>query len=265
MMFWDLIGALLLIGTLVHLVVLAMELKDPYAKDYEATKSDVRERQATYAELAHNRPSEKEYSAVEHLLGKENSLHLSAVDMFVQIAQETLLRRKRIMHVCCLGCGVLFLMLVTWFASVSGALKFIKDVVFNAQYFKDTIDDIVKMNWPAAFYVIARNGSAIAIYLFVLYVLASLFRAFLHEATILENRIHSIRLGRLYYYTKFLSARSAFDIKTVSSQLNADDFEKIFGWNIETSTAFKDINPELVNRGVFSQIAAAVSGVGKSR
>jgi len=44
--------------------------------------------------------------------------------------------------------------------------------------------------------------------------------------------------------------------------------ERSFGWNLETSTAFKDINPESMTTGLIPQLIAAVrtlSEIGKER
>lgn len=63
------------------------------------------------------------------------------------------------------------------------------------------------------------------------YFLASLSRAFFHESTVLYNRRHALRFGRLAVYLE-------------DGSPDRDILERIFRWNEEFSSAFKDIKPE---------------------
>lgn len=102
----------------------------------------------------------------------------------------------------------------------------------------------------------------------IAYFSTSLARAFFHEATILRNRRHSVRLGRLLLHLKVSSARSAEGLAKIIEGLDITEVERSFGWNLETSTAFKDINPEAMTTGLIPQLITAVrtlSDIGKER
>jgi len=92
----------------------------------------------------------------------------------------------------------------------------------------------------------------------VAYFFTSLARAFFHEATILRNRRHSVRLGRLLLHLKVSSVTSAKELKKVIDELDITEVERSFGWNLETSTAFKDINPEAMTTSLIAQLTTAV-------
>jgi hypothetical protein len=69
-----------------------------------------------------------------------------------------------------------------------------------------------------------------------------LCRAFFHEATILFNRRHALRFGRLYVYL-------------YDGQIILDEIEKAFKWSDEFSTAFQDIKPEHITPKSPTQVA----------
>jgi hypothetical protein len=92
----------------------------------------------------------------------------------------------------------------------------------------------------------------------IAYFFTSLARAFFHEATILRNRRHSVRLGRLLLHLKVSSATSPEELTAVIKELDITEVERSFGWNLETSTAFKDINPEAMTTSLIAQLTAAV-------
>ena len=48
------------------------------------------------------------------------------------------------------------------------------------------------------------------------------------------------------------------DLARIKSELKPEDFERIFGWNLETSTAFTDIRGEGVASTLFGQILTTI-------
>lgn len=102
-----------------------------------------------------------------------------------------------------------------------------------------------------------HNFATLGVLLGLVYLGGSLLRAFLHESTVLENRVHSLRLGRLYIYVKLASV-SSDELSDIRAKMEAADIERIFGWNIESSTAFKDIRPEYMTRNLVGQVVEAI-------
>lgn len=84
-----------------------------------------------------------------------------------------------------------------------------------------------------------------AVFLSGIYFSASLARAFFHEATVLFNRRHSIRFGRVHVYLK-------------DGDMRHDELMDAFGWNFEPKSAFMKIRPELVTKSLPGQIIEAV-------
>lgn len=99
----------------------------------------------------------------------------------------------------------------------------------------------------------------------IAYFFTSLARAFFHEATILRNRRHSVRLGRLLLHLKVSSATSAEALTDIIKELDITEMERSFGWNLETSTAFKDINAEAMTTSLIAQLSTAVQKLSDAR
>src|SRR3989338_698250 len=88
---------------------------------------------------------------------------------------------------------------------------------------KDTIDTTGSL-----IFMIIKGGAAAGLVIASAMFLMHLARALFHEATILFNRRHALRFGRLFIYLK-------------EGEISLEDLEKAFKWNDEFSTAFKDI------------------------
>jgi hypothetical protein len=71
-------------------------------------------------------------------------------------------------------------------------------------------------------------------------------------------------LGRLYIYLKLASV-SQDELVRIREALAAADVERIFGWNIESSTAFKDIRPEYMSKSLIGQIVDAVGKIAQRK
>lgn len=209
----------------------------PWAK----IKAEVQTREKIVAEIA------------TELKGKgfKASMEIAATDVFVEKAEHALTTRsakmRRMSRACLgflltvvlLGLAVLFGLVPEGLAHESGSTQ---STVLSALH----------------------NFAVIGIFLGLVYLGASLLRAYLHEATVLENRVHSLRLGRLYIYLKLASVEDG-DLGHMRDTLAAADIERIFGWNIESSTAFKDIRPEYMTKSVVGQIVDAVSKITQRR
>ncbi len=180
---------------------------------------------------------------------------ISSTDLFVQKAESDLGERSKKMMTYAKYCifqflfGIAIFVFIYWLSYCFFKINFTNTKIANQILIAG----------------IAKNATFIGIFLGHQYLVVSLYRAFLHESTTLQNRIHSLRLGRLFVYLKFAST-SEYDIAKVRDSISASDLEKAFGWNIETSTAFKDINPEVVSKSIWSNIPELIGAVrGKTK
>lgn len=179
------------------------------------------------------------------------SMEIAATDVFVEKAEHALSTRsgkmRRMSRACLAFLGAIVVLgLAVLFGLVPGAL---------ARESGST---------EATVLTALHNFAVIGIFLGLVYLGASLLRAYLHEATVLENRVHSLRLGRLYIYLKLASV-SEDRLGHMGDTFAAADVERIFGWNIESSTAFKDIRPEYMTKSVVAQIVDSMSKLAKRR
>jgi hypothetical protein len=155
--------------------------------------------------------------------GLSNPMKLAATDVFVEKAQSFL--TKRGLYLYCFGAFTTVLAVVLM--AYAG----------NHLYSKP-VSDILEVSDPGAH--VTRSFLAIALLKSItaggfiagiVYFLVSLSRAFFHEGTVLFNRRHSLRFGRLFVYL-------------MSDRMTREDLEVVFNWNAEVATAFRDIHPE---------------------
>lgn len=206
---------------------------------WDRIKSEARLREKVVSEIA----------AELKKKGVNASMEIAATDVFVEKAEFALSTRShkmRLMSRFCLG----FLGVVT---TLSLLVLFVPDILSDDS---STTESTVLSA--------LHNLAVLGILLGLVYLGASLLRAYLHEATVLENRVHSLRLGRLYIYLKLASV-SQDELGRIRDALAAADVERIFGWNIESSTAFKDIRPEYMSRNIVGQIVDAVSKIAQRK
>lgn len=78
------------------------------------------------------------------------------------------------------------------------------------------------------------------VYLAGLYMSASFARSFVHEATVLFNRRHALRYGRLCIWLE--------DGKVDSKLLG-----EVFGGNFDNGSSFVKIDPSIATKGLVSQ------------
>lgn len=118
---------------------------------------------------------------------------IGATDIFVEKAQDILETRSSDMS-----------KYAQWSAAAASMLVLIFFVaIFCMEIFHITIE--AKFATQSLIAGIVKNATIAGVFLGIEYVLVSLYRAYTHEATILKNRIHSLRLGKLFIYLKYSS------------------------------------------------------------
>lgn len=232
----------LVLGALAGLAVLALltfhlvrKLLPHSSENWDAIKREVIKREDTLHEIK------------AHLAGKNvgSAIELASVDMFVEKAQKHLAERSTTMAALSLLSSLLLL------ASVGVALATLLGFLLESAFAEDA------STLEATILSILHNLAVLGVFLGLVYLFASLLRAFLHETTVLNNRIHALRLGRLYIYMQFASAEPD-ERKAIRERLAATDMDRIFGWNYESSTAFKDIRPEFMTRNLAGSLLDAL-------
>lgn len=182
---------------------------------------------------------------------------LATVDVFVEKAQDRLTVRSDQSTMAALATGIL-VVFVLGIAVLAGVA--LNPLIGHLPIFKWMGSSTAPptADWKLSLVDFLRGGTLLGLILAVVYFLVSLTRAFLHEATILRNRRHSVRLGRLYLHLKILSARTPEELVEVTRDLKVEDIERCFGWNLESSTAFKDIRAEAMTTTLIGQVLATI-------
>lgn len=116
----------------------------------------------------------------------------------------------------------------------------------------------ISWNYVGLVMFVLRSATVAALFGYTVYIFVSFSRAFFHEATILRNRSHSLRFGRLFVYLKFGGILNAEELTKTRADLTVRDLEEAFGWNIESSTAFKEIRAELAMEGPYGKAAELI-------
>jgi hypothetical protein len=203
-------------------------------------QADVQKRESVVREIAQELSANSISAAME----------IAATDVFVEKAEKALNSRshkmKRLAYI-----SLVFVAVIT---TLTVAALFFPAGLFLADASN------IQTTALSAFH----NFAALGVLLGLVYLGTSLLRAFLHEAMVLDNRVHSLRLGRLYIYLKLASV-SKEELSKVREALNAAEVERIFGWNIESSSAFKDIRPEYMTRNLLGQIVDAVGKLARKK
>jgi hypothetical protein len=159
----------------------------------------------------------------------EESIVLAATDVFVEKAQKLLTTRGRWLFA-----------IGTFIAIISFA-----SLLYAAHYIASSkLSDLLegyKLDSKVLTWILIKSTSASAFIFAAIYFLVSLARALLHEATVLYNRRHALRFGRLYVYTK-------------KGKVNLKDLESAFKWNAEFTTAFKDIQADKISKSIWMKV-----------
>jgi uncharacterized membrane protein len=185
------------------------------------------------------------YELLETALNKLNSIplqalsknpqHLAATDVFIEKAQRRLTIRAYSFFVA----GWILLILAFYFLVMG----------FKRIYSHDLVGDIMRirtnegqLDGPTVTLFALKATGLIALILGAVYAAFSFAKAFFHEGTNLFNKRHALRFGRLYVYL-------------YSENIVFSELERAFNWNIENSTAFKDIKIETIASTIPGKLA----------
>lgn len=93
-------------------------------------------------------------------------------------------------------------------------------------------------------YVILRTLTVGAVFLAGIYITSSLAKGFLSEWSMLMNRRHALRFGRLTVYLK-------------DAKVSVEELTDAFGWNLNPQSNFRSFSPEHVTKGIIGQMTGA--------
>lgn len=166
-------------------------------------------------------------------LGVKNPIELSIIDVTISKAQARLSRR---------AFWFMIIGLICWMFALSSAWKSLEFLKTNdIPNFLSTLKPVygskginIIDGYTLSMWVI-RGATLGAAYLSTILIPGWLGIAFFHEATTLYNRRHAVRFGRLYLYLKCANAQDV-------SAIDLGDLDKLVGWNIQTPSAFRDID-----------------------
>lgn len=164
------------------------------------------------------------------VLTPKQQFNLATIDIFVEKAQFVLTRRSDRLFkwgVVSIG-GVIFLLISTYVIAFIISYAPSNDISTNLLILK-------------IFQSIALSAY---IYVTVKYLIA-LGRSFLHEASVLRERRHSLRFGRLFAYLK-------------KGDVTLKELQDSFDWNRTTNTSFLDVNPSTITETLLHKVADAV-------
>lgn len=176
------------------------------------------------------------------------NLEMSATDVFLEKAQYHLtdraLRFQRYAQLALLA-GVLILAMAIYYY---GFYKNLDSIELDAANWKKPYIGLTLF--------VTRSATLAALFGFSIAMCVSFARAFFHESTTLLNRRHSLRFGRLYVYLKLGGIQVPSELSKARKALSVTELEEAFGWNRETSTAFKEIKTELNMESPFGRLMA---------
>ena len=175
---------------------------------------------------------------------------LSFVDVFVEYAQDRLTLKANVFYAFGVALAIAVALILGYaYQHVSGS-----DVMLlfaQLEVSRRSLDPLV------LFFVFMRNVGLAALVGGGAYFLGSLSTACLHEATILLNRRHALRQGRLYMYLKLIGAPGGSP--EPAEALTVDELEQAFGWNLQSSTAFRSIKLDPLTASIYAKAIEAVT------
>lgn len=179
---------------------------------------------------------------------REAEPDLAAIDLFVEKAQLRLTERGGRHQRLGNFYGTLVFSVLLW------AVAFLLCTVPDPKLGADT--------WAAVVARILWSGAVVGLFLGAAFFLGSLAQSHLHESTTLLNKRHVVRLGRLFLYLKF-QGESGRNLSAARRALTVEDMERAFGSVHETSTAFRNIKPEVLTNTLLGTFAKAFASMGK--
>lgn len=172
-----------------------------------------------------------DFSEMMHGSAPVDPLSLASVDVFVDKAQSLLTSRAKLLFAIGIICTLLAIALLLY-VSYRLSHASLSSITENTNPLDGYILTIIALK---ATTTSAFAGGAV-------YVLVSMAKAFLHEATVLFNRRHALRFGRLYLYIK-------------KGDVSLDEIQRVFKWNDEFATAFKEIKVDGIAKTIAGQLA----------
>lgn len=173
--------------------------------------------------------SARQLASMKMIDGDAACFRLAATDVFVEKAQRLLSHRAQIL---------MLFGIISAIVSVAGMLA----VGWYVAYGNGVVIPPGSTENPGYLALhILKASSAGALVTAAFYLLVSLTRALLHEATTLYSRRHSLRFGRLYVYLK-------------KGSVSFEELEKAFQWNAEYKSAFKDIKSDKVTESILKSL-----------
>jgi hypothetical protein len=155
---------------------------------------------------------------------------LAATDVFIEKAQQRLTGRAR------------------WLFTFGGVLIFLTLGILGGGFYliyMHTLSQEIQspqiLNGYTTTLLILKNTALAAFILGAAYVTLSFAKACLHEGTNLFSKRHALRFGRLYVYLRH-------------DQIKFKELERAVNWNIENSTAFKEIKAETLTNTLAAKI-----------
>jgi len=208
-------------------------------------KDDVKDLQAVIGILplrnkalidAIDRMARVEATLSSKILTPDQRFKLAVTDVFVEKAQLVLTRRSNQLFTAgIVSIFVAFIILVITY--------------FLARGISTITTDEISTN---ALILRIFQSIALSAYIFVaIKYLISLARSFLHEASTLRDRRHALRFGRLYSYLK-------------KGEVNLDDLQKSFQWNIVSNSSFLDINSSAITETLMHKFAEVGTAIANS-
>lgn len=165
-----------------------------------------------------------------NVLTPKQQFNLATIDIFVEKAQFVLTRRSNRLF----NLGAF---------SISGVIVLLIGAYVVAFQISSVTNNDISTNL-----LILKIFQSVAlsayIYVTVKYLIA-LGRSFLHEASVLRERRHALRFGRLYAYLK-------------KGDVTLKELQNSFDWNRTTNTSFLDVNPSTITETLLHRLADAV-------
>jgi hypothetical protein len=143
-------------------------------------------------------------------LFKELIFDLAVVDVFVEKAQARLTSRARIN----VNIGIATCVIASALMLATASVLLVS-----------VLSSDEPQSWQAVIYRVIATSGAVALVAGVSYLVIMIARASFHEATILFNRRHSLRLGRLLLYLKLTSAADVDQLRELKRELDPSQME----------------------------------------
>ena len=164
---------------------------------------------------------------------------LATVDVFVEKAQRLLTLRAR----CLMGAGIITSAFsLGLLCYVAYELHIIKLDSFFIKYEPSDTNFLMAL--------VLKSSTVAAFAVGAIILSAQLSKAFLHEATVLYNRRHALRFGRLFVYLR-------------KGDIELRDLQEAFKWSDEFSTAFKQMQMDNLAKSPLVKLIEAPAEVAK--